>query len=317
MSVCPVTYFEIQARLMTWTDELEFLGYILCELIDEKNLNTKGYSYHQAADLPAIIDIIRLHLKEPNGCLSKMMSEDERKKFRRLLRKSKDIRNAMAHHNIRNDARLHDLENVKERLSDMLEFAIRGAASDRGIYQVAWSPYYHICKTYMEMKGPLIVMVPLNEESLLSFRDRVLRDHDFEQKEVLHRRVKRKATEEGRRKQKIDYESALVRKQQRKERDIAMRSKHQSEKLGRIHQRFIKSQELGYTRLNKVKVWMKEERELFYRQRAEVLKDGIIHPTAEKELLFITILAVSSPLWLTVIFIYDMYNRTRGRYHRV
>ncbi|KAJ6108036.1 hypothetical protein N7523_009359 [Penicillium sp. IBT 18751x] len=214
-----------------------------------------------------------------------MMNEDDRKILRRLLRKSKDIRNAMAHHNIRTDARLHDLENVKERLSDMLEFAIRGAASDRGIYQVPWCPYYHICKTYVEKKGPLIVMVPLNEESLLSFRDRVFRDHNLEQKEVLYRRVKRKATEEGRQKQKDDYESALIRKQQRKERDIAMRSKHQFEKLGRIHQRFIYSQELGYTRLNKVKLWMKGEQEIFYRQRAEVLKDGIFHLTAEEELL--------------------------------
>lgn len=136
MSVCSVTYFETQARLTTWTDELEFLGYILCELIDAEGLNTTGYRYHQAADLPAIIGILRPQLKEPDGCLTKMMSEGELIAFRRLLRKSKDIRNLMAHHNIRNDDKLNDLENTKERLGDMLEFAIRGAASDRGIYQV-------------------------------------------------------------------------------------------------------------------------------------------------------------------------------------
>jgi hypothetical protein len=42
----------------------------------------------------------------------------------------------MAHHNILDDNRLNDLEKTKDELSDMLEFAIRGAASDRGIYQV-------------------------------------------------------------------------------------------------------------------------------------------------------------------------------------
>jgi hypothetical protein len=137
MAVCAVTYFETQARLTAWTDELEFLGYILCELIDEEALNTTGYRCHQAADLPAIIGILRPQLKEPDGYLANMMSEDEVKLFRRLLKKSKDIRNFMAHHNIRND-RWNDLENTKECLSDMLEFAIRGAASDRGIYQVCF-----------------------------------------------------------------------------------------------------------------------------------------------------------------------------------
>jgi hypothetical protein len=169
----------------------------------------------------------------------------------------------------------------------------------------------------MKVKVPSIVMVPLNDEPLLSFRDRVLRDHDLEQKRALYRRPKRKATEEGRQKQKDDYETALIRKQQRKERDIAMRSNHQSQKLDQITQRFIKAQELGYARLSKVKLRMREEQELFYRQRAEFLKDGIIHPTAEEKLMFITIvLAISSPLWLTVIFVHNIYSRTRGRYRR-
>lgn len=138
MSVFPVTYFETQARLTTWTDELEFLGYILCELIDEEGLNKIGYRCHQAADLPAIINTLRLQLKEPDGYLAKMMHKDEIKVFRRLLRKSKDIRNLMAHHNIRNHDKLSELENTKETLSEMLELAIKGAASDRGIYQVGF-----------------------------------------------------------------------------------------------------------------------------------------------------------------------------------
>lgn len=105
----------------------------------------------------------------------------------------------------------------------------------------------------MEMSWPSIVMVPLYKEPRLLFRDQFLRNHDLEQKRVFHRRSKDKSAEEGRRKRKGDYKAALFRKQQRNERDIAMRSKHQSEKLDRINQRFIKSQqELGYSRLNKV-----------------------------------------------------------------
>jgi hypothetical protein len=160
-------------------------------------------------------------------------------------------------------------------------------------------------------------MIPLNKEPLLSFRDRVLRDHDFPQRQAIYRRPKGKATEDGRRKQKDDYETALIRKQQRKEQDIAMRSKHRSEKLDRIEQRFIKSQKMGYARLNEVKVRMKEEQELFHRQRAGLLKDGIFHPTDQDNLLLITIfLSILSPLWLTVVFIYNLYSRARGLYHR-
>jgi hypothetical protein len=147
MSVFPVSYFETQARLTTWTDELEFLGYILCELIDGERLNKTRYRCHQAVDLPAIIDVLRLQLKVPDGYLSKMMKEDEVKVFRRLLRKSKEIRNLMAHHDIQNDERLSNLENTKERLSDMLEIAIRGAASDRGTYQVCLI-FEHIPRTH-------------------------------------------------------------------------------------------------------------------------------------------------------------------------
>lgn len=169
----------------------------------------------------------------------------------------------------------------------------------------------------MGVNGPLIVMVPLNKEPLLSFRDRVLHDDDLEQSRVLYRRPKLKATEEGRQKQKDDYKTALIRKQQRKERDIAMRSNHQSKKLEKLEQRFIKSQELGYARLNEVKVRMREEKEVFYRQRAEILNDGIFHPTVGEKFLFITILlAISSPLWLTVVLIYNIYSRTRGRCRR-
>lgn len=156
-------------------------------------------------------------------------------------------------------------------------------------------------------------MVPLNGESLLHFRDRVLSDRNLEQRQMIYQNPKRKATEEGRRKQKDDYEVAFIKKQQRKERHIAMQFNHQSEKLDSIERKIIKSQELGYARLNEIKERMREEQEQLYRQRAEILKSGVFHST--ENLLLITIfLAITSPLWLMVVFIKNIYSRARGRY---
>jgi hypothetical protein len=93
-----------------------------------------------------------------------------------------------------------------------------------------------------------------------------------------------------------------------------MRSNHQSEKLHRIEQRFLEAQELGYAQLNKVKVRMREQEEFYLRERAEILKDGMLHSTVDEEPFLITILlAISSPLWLTVVFIYTLQSRTCGR----
>ncbi|KAJ5216907.1 hypothetical protein N7468_009915 [Penicillium chermesinum] len=139
MSVHPEAYFGSQAQLTTWTDEIEFLGYILCELIDADGMSMRGYRCHQAVDLPAIVEIIRLHLKEPDGSLAKVMRDDEVKALRRLITKSKQIRNNMAHHTTQNEQKLRGLESTKQNLCDFLEYAIKLAASERGITQVCFT----------------------------------------------------------------------------------------------------------------------------------------------------------------------------------
>lgn len=136
MAESTVAYFNAQSRLTTWTDELEYLGYILCEMIDPESLNNIGYGCHQAADLPTIIDILRVQSKRTDGTLSEMMREEDLVNFRRLLTRVKKIRNLMAHHGAPNEDNLNRLKNAKERLSDILEYAIRAVASDRGIYEV-------------------------------------------------------------------------------------------------------------------------------------------------------------------------------------
>lgn len=157
-----MAYFETQKLLTTWTDELEYLGYILCELIDAHSLDTTGYRYHQAADLPTLIKIIRLQLKEPDGSLVNLMSEDELKSFRRLMSKAKGIRNNMAHHMTQNEHRLNVLGNTKQALSDMLEYAIRSVASDRGIDQVCFDIRSHNMHDMLIVcfKGRLVSVSP-------------------------------------------------------------------------------------------------------------------------------------------------------------
>lgn len=108
MSECTAAYFDTQERLTTWNDELKFLGYILCEVINKQELDATGFRCHQAADLPAIIRILCLQSKKPNGTLTTIMADNELQIFRRLMRKVKEIRNLMAHHQIWNDDKLND-----------------------------------------------------------------------------------------------------------------------------------------------------------------------------------------------------------------
>ena len=50
-------YLESHERLLNWTHELEFLGYILSEIVDPHGLDKQGFTCHQAVNLPTIIYI--------------------------------------------------------------------------------------------------------------------------------------------------------------------------------------------------------------------------------------------------------------------
>ena len=136
MSECTEAYFNPQGRLTTWNDELEFLGYILCEILDKRELDARGFRCHQAAELPALIKVLRHQLKEPNGTLTTIMADHELQIFRRLLKKAWEMRNQMAHHQSLDDGKLDNIRDVKEQLCKMLENTIRRAASEFGTHQV-------------------------------------------------------------------------------------------------------------------------------------------------------------------------------------
>lgn len=155
-----------------------------------------------------------------------------------------------------------------------------------------------------------MVPISLNEVSLLSVRQKVLRDHEIVQNRLLRHRPRRLATEESRRKQKDDYEVAVIRRRLRQERDIAIRSNHLIEKLQKLEQRHHRSQELYSAQLSVVRGRMRQEQETFHRQRAEIFKKGIVQPTNyEQNLLIIVVLAISSPLWIPGVLVYHLYNR--------
>ncbi|RAL07897.1 uncharacterized protein BO97DRAFT_377519 [Aspergillus homomorphus CBS 101889] len=311
MAVHPEAYLETQSRLTTWTDELEFLGYILCELVDADGLSTRGYECHQAADLPTIVDVVQPQLQKPDGRLAQVMRKKELKALRQSIAQAKQIRNQMAHHATPDEQKLRDLESTKRSLCDLFERAIKSVALERETGQIPWSPCCHIYKTYTEQRQPLVVTVPLNDESLLSIRQRVLRDHDSIQEGLLHRRPKHKATEESRQKQKDDYEAAITRRRQKQERHMALQSHSLTEKLQKLEERFDRSQELSYTKLNVIKERMGAEKEIFHRMRTEILKRGVLQPAGDEPTLFMTILlAISSPLWIPCVLIYHLYSRS-------
>ena len=155
--------------------------------------------------------------------------------------------------------------------------------------------------------------VPLNEESLLSFRDRILREAGLQQRQILYGRPKHKATEASRRKHREDLEAAVRRKSQRQERDIAKRSQEQRDKLQRIQQRFTEWKEWECAQLTKIRGRMREEEDVLQRQRAEILKDNLLHLSIEEQIsLMLVLLAISSPIWLMGILIYDIYRKVRA-----
>jgi hypothetical protein len=136
MSQQATSYLESHNRLSNWNDELEFLGYILSEIVDPRGLEEKGFPCHQAADLPAIIDTLQHACSKPDRSLRRVLSKKDSKYFEHLLLRCKQIRNAMAHHWSLDEDRMRILQEIKGKLSDQFQSVIRLAASRFDIHQV-------------------------------------------------------------------------------------------------------------------------------------------------------------------------------------
>ena len=58
---------------------------------------------------------------------------------------------------------------------------------------------------------------------------------------------------------------------------------------------------------------MREEEELFQRQRAEIIRENLVHLSVEEKLSpMLVLLAISSPIWLTGVLIYDICTKIRA-----
>lgn len=129
-------YLESHKRLLNWTQELEFLGYILSEIVDPHGLDKQGFTCHQAVDLPTIIYILRRACSRPGGRLRGVLSKQASKYFGDLLLRCKRIRNTMAHHAVLDDETMRTPQEAKEELGLQLQSVISQAASRYDIHQV-------------------------------------------------------------------------------------------------------------------------------------------------------------------------------------
>ena len=103
---------------------MEYLGYILSEIVNPSGLEERGFVWHQAADLPAIDDTLQQASKIPNGRLRTVMSKEKLKIFRHLIHRSREIRNAVAHHRAPCEQKMRDLRYIKDELSRQLQSII-------------------------------------------------------------------------------------------------------------------------------------------------------------------------------------------------
>jgi hypothetical protein len=136
MSSAAAVYIESHKRLSEWNDELEFLGFVLLEIIDPEGFEERGFCWHQAADLPTIIDILQSACSIPNEKLGKVLNRKSLKYFKALLDQCRQIRNAVAHHQSPDKTRLKTLQERKENLSSWLQSIIRLVASVFDIHEV-------------------------------------------------------------------------------------------------------------------------------------------------------------------------------------
>lgn len=139
MSEAAVIHLDAHQRLSTWTDELEFLGYILAEIIDPGGLEAVGFSCHQAADLPTIMDILGRASKREDSRLREISTDHELHRLLTSMKKSKKIRNTMAHHLLPGEVQMRALENVKEEVCGTFESLIQSASSKFKVSQVQWT----------------------------------------------------------------------------------------------------------------------------------------------------------------------------------
>ncbi|KAL2864398.1 uncharacterized protein BJX67DRAFT_361542 [Aspergillus lucknowensis] len=130
------TYVLSHQLLSNWNDELEYLGYILAEIVDPHGLDVRGFMWHQAADLPTIEDALKQAANATDSRLRAVLRIGTRRKLIRLMSKSREIRNAVAHHQAPCEQKMREMRLTKDKLSGQLQSIIRSVASTFNIDHV-------------------------------------------------------------------------------------------------------------------------------------------------------------------------------------
>lgn len=90
-------YFIITCGyLCQWQDELEFLCFVLCDIISPPE--TTEHKISQTLDLLNFIEIIDEECESPRGRLRELLSKKKLSKLKSCLHQTKQIRNMVAHH---------------------------------------------------------------------------------------------------------------------------------------------------------------------------------------------------------------------------
>ncbi|RAH55401.1 hypothetical protein BO85DRAFT_499300 [Aspergillus piperis CBS 112811] len=295
----PDVYLESHKQVLKWTKELEFLGYILSEIVDPDGLEERGYYCHQAADLPAIVDTLKRACSQPNSRLRGVLGKQAAKYFSNLLKKSKQIRNVMAHHLLLSHEKLLALGKTKEELDQIFQSVISRAASRYNIQQVTWYPddteFSGIPNRHTET-------IALGGEPPLYQRQRILA---FEAgpsnmpKKKKKKKQKEKATEESRVAQLIALEASLRRKLGKVQKEKAQIMEAKARKLQILEQTYRQRWQERMEKINRILLLTKHEERDLKVQRGKIFGEPFGANVSTDALFILLLLALSSPLWLS------------------
>ncbi|KAE8363565.1 hypothetical protein BDV27DRAFT_158657 [Aspergillus caelatus] len=296
MSSAAAVYIESHKRLSDWNDELEFLGFVLLEIVDPEGIEERGFCWHQAVDLPTIIDMLQHACSIPNEKLRQTLNKKSLKYFKTLLDQCRQIRNAMAHHQSPDESRLRILQEKKENLSSWLQSIIRLVASEFDIHEVKWCPYTaqsQIQATYNEST------ISLDDGPLLLQREQILESVKKPQIKSTSAKRKSKATEEGRKRHWEAFKIAQRRKVERR-RDIdTQKDEYRRYKLQELDGDYYQRRQLRLMQVDRIEYLMASEEKEWRYQRTRYLEYEASAVNFSSCISFtLALLAVSAPLWL-------------------
>ncbi|KAL5335899.1 hypothetical protein BJX70DRAFT_401090 [Aspergillus crustosus] len=309
------TYLESHAQLSTWNDELEFLGFILAELTDPCGLEANGFPWHQAADFPAMVEILHTSCVAKTGILKRVFGVPTLKNFKKWLREAKQIRNAIAHHQSVNEQELCSLKAVRDELCELFESAIRMVAAYCNIHEIPWCPYpYTSTPSELSPEGDAYKTEPIllscGTEPLLSQRHRILESLAYRPENTRPNRKRKAPTTKSRQEELERFIEAQQRKLNRRQQIKAREEEMRARKLQILDENYHRMRQLRLTQLDDTRNLLEHEEKVWEIQRSVLLEDTSLSYPADDNAVSV-ILTLSSPLWLLCLFIRTIYRKCK------